>query len=176
MLFPLILDRLMGEVRLLCSDVNERMLQLGRNKLINAGWVNEVTFVRSNAEALPLDNNVVDRLAVAFGIRNVTSKLKALCEMQRVLVPGGRAVILEFSQVRHPVFAKIYDTYSFSVVPRVGRCVTGSEESYRYLVESIRVHPDQESLKALMEQAGFDKVEFYNLLGGVIAVHVGFKG
>ena len=175
-LSQLILDRLAGDVRLVCSDVNERMLESGRNKLANAGWVKEAAFVRSNAEALPFCNDVIDRLAMGFGIRNVTSKLQALCEMYRVLVPGGRAVILEFSEVKNPFFSKIYDTYSFSIVPKLGRWVTDSEESYRYLVESIRVHPDQESLKVLMEKAGFDKVEFYNLLGGVVAVHVGFKG
>ena len=175
-LSQLILRRTAGEVRLVCSDINERMLELGRNKIINCGWVKEVSFVRSSAEALPLNNNAVNRLVMGFGIRNVTSKSQALCEMQRVLAPGGKAVILEFSEMKHPFFAKLYDTYSFSVLPRIGRWVTGSEESYRYLVESIRVHPDQESLKDLMEQAGFDNVQFYNLLGGVVAVHVGFKG
>ena len=172
----LILDRLAGEVSLLCSDINERMLETGRNKLANAGWVKEAVFVRSDAESLPLRTNVIDRLVMGFGIRNVTSKLQALREMQRVLVPGGRVVILEFSEMKHPFFAKIYDAYSFSIVPKIGRWVTSSEESYRYLVESIRVHPNQESLKILMEKVGFDKVEFYNLLGGVVAVHVGFKG
>ncbi len=152
------------------TDINGAMLTEGRDKLLDAGLM--LPTVQCNAEALPFADRAFDVVSIAFGLRNVTHKDRALAEMRRVIRPGGRALVLEFSQVAAPL-APAYDWYSFNVLPRIGSMVAGDAESYRYLAESIRVHPNQERLKDMMEQAGFDAVEYYNLTGGVVAVHVG---
>jgi demethylmenaquinone methyltransferase/2-methoxy-6-polyprenyl-1,4-benzoquinol methylase len=146
------------------------MLAQGRDKLIDRGVV--VPVVQCNAEALPFRDRAFDAVTIGFGLRNVTRKEVALAEMRRVTRPGGAALVLEFSRVWAPL-APIYDWYSFNVLPRLGGAVANDEASYRYLAESIRVHPDQQALKVMMEQAGFDRVEYQNLTAGVVAVHVG---
>ena len=152
------------------TDVNGAMLAAGRDKLLDAGL--SLPTVQCNAEALPFASRRFDCVSIAFGLRNVTHKDRALAEMRRVLKPGGVAVVLEFARVAKPL-APAYDWYSFNVLPRLGRLVAGDEASYRYLAESIRMHPDQETLKSLMEQAGFDQVEYHNLTAGVVALHLG---
>jgi demethylmenaquinone methyltransferase/2-methoxy-6-polyprenyl-1,4-benzoquinol methylase len=152
------------------TDINGAMLTAGRDRLLDAGIA--LPTVQCNAEQLPFAPRTFDCVTIAFGLRNVTHKERALAEMRRVLRPGGRALVLEFSKVARPLAAP-YDWYSFTVLPLLGKVVAGDAASYRYLAESIRMHPDQASLKALMEQAGFDRVEYHNLSGGVVAVHVG---
>jgi demethylmenaquinone methyltransferase / 2-methoxy-6-polyprenyl-1,4-benzoquinol methylase len=152
------------------TDINGAMLAEGRDKLLDGGLV--LPTVQCNAEALPFADRTFDVVSIAFGLRNVTHKDRALAEMRRVTKPGGLALVLEFSQVAAPL-APAYDWYSFNVLPRVGQWVAGDAASYRYLAESIRVHPKQEVLKAMMEHAGFDRVEYFNLTAGVVAVHVG---
>ena len=156
--------------RVVLTDINGAMLAEGRDKLIDRGLLLDV--VQCDAEKLPFPDRAFDVVSIGFGLRNVTRKEHALAEMRRVLAPGGVAVILEFSRVATPL-APAYDWYSFTVLPRLGRLVAGDEASYRYLAESIRMHPDQEALKALMEQAGFESVEYHNLTAGVVALHVG---
>ncbi len=152
------------------TDINHAMLAEGRDKLIDRGYA--LPTVQCNAEALPFADRSFDLVSIGFGLRNVTRKEAALAEMHRVLRPGGAAVVLEFSRVAKPL-APAYDWYSFNVLPRLGKLIANDAASYRYLAESIRVHPDQETLKQMMEQAGFDRVEYQNLMAGVVAVHVG---
>jgi demethylmenaquinone methyltransferase/2-methoxy-6-polyprenyl-1,4-benzoquinol methylase len=152
------------------TDINHAMLAAARDKLLDRGLI--LPTVQCNAEALPFAARTFDVVAIAFGLRNVTRKEAALAEMRRVLRPGGAALVLEFSRVAEPL-APLYDWYSFNVLPRLGKAVANDEASYRYLAESIRVHPDQASLARLMEQAGFDRVEYQNLMAGVVAIHVG---
>lgn len=156
--------------RVVLSDINHAMLAEGRDKLLDRGL--HLPVVQCDAERLPFRDRSFDAVAIGFGLRNVTRKEAALAEMRRVLRPGGVALVLEFSRVWAPL-APAYDWYSFNVLPRLGALVARDDGSYRYLAESIRVHPDQEALKALMEQAGFDRVEYHNLTAGVVAVHVG---
>jgi len=152
------------------TDINHAMLAEGRDKLLDRGIA--LPTVQCNAEALPFSDRAFDFVSIAFGLRNVTRKDAALAEMRRVIRPGGAALVLEFSRVAAPL-APAYDWYSFNVLPRLGRLIANDEASYRYLAESIRVHPDQETLKQMMEQAGFDKVEYHNLTAGVVALHIG---
>jgi demethylmenaquinone methyltransferase/2-methoxy-6-polyprenyl-1,4-benzoquinol methylase len=154
------------------SDINEAMLRRGRDRLIDEGVL--VPPLICDAEALPLPAGSFDLVSVAFGLRNMTHKERALAEMNRVLRPGGRLLVLEFSKVAEPL-SKAYDWYSFSVLPRVGKWVAGEADSYRYLAESIRQHPDQATLKAMMKSAGFGHVDVHNLAAGVVALHVGIK-
>jgi len=154
------------------TDINEAMLKQGRDRLIDAGVV--LPTMLCDAEALPFATGSFDLVSVAFGLRNMTHKERALAEMARVLKPGGRLLVLEFSKVAKPL-AKAYDWYSFNVLPKVGRAIVGDEESYRYLAESIRVHPDQAELKSMMKTAGFGHVDVHNLSAGVVALHVGIK-
>ena len=154
------------------TDINEAMLRRGRDRLLDEGRV--VPTVLCDAEALPFAEASFDLVSVAFGLRNMTHKETALAEMQRVLRPGGRLLVLEFSKVAAPL-AKAYDWYSFNVLPQIGRLVTGDADSYRYLAESIRVHPDQQALKSMMKDAGFGHVDVHNLAAGVVALHVGIK-
>ena len=156
--------------RVVLSDINHAMLAEGRDKTLDRGLVLPV--VQCNAEALPFRDRAFDAVAIGFGLRNVTRKELALCEMRRILRPGGAALVLEFSRVWAPI-APIYDWYSFNVLPRIGAAVAKDAASYRYLAESIRMHPDQQALKLMMEQAGFDRVEYHNLTAGVVAVHLG---
>jgi demethylmenaquinone methyltransferase/2-methoxy-6-polyprenyl-1,4-benzoquinol methylase len=153
------------------TDVNSAMLSAGRDRMLNEGRF--VPAVQCNAEALPFPSRSFDCVSVAFGLRNVTRKEIALAEMQRVLKPGGVALILEFSRVAEP-FRAAYDWYSFNVLPRLGKLVVGDEASYRYLAESIRMHPDQSELKSMMQRAGFERVEWFNLTAGVVALHRGY--
>lgn len=156
--------------RVVLSDINHAMLAAGRDKLLDLGVMLPV--VQCNAESLPFPDRTFEAVSIGFGLRNVTRKELALAEMRRVLKPGGVALVLEFSRVWAPI-APIYDWYSFTVLPRIGQVVAKDETSYRYLAESIRMHPDQETLRAMMERAGFDRVEYRNLSAGVVAVHVG---
>ncbi len=156
--------------RVVLTDINHAMLAEGRDKLLDLGT--PLPVVQCDAEALPFPDRSFDVVSIGFGLRNVTRKENALAEMRRVLVPGGAALVLEFSKVAPPL-APAYDWYSFNVLPKLGRLVAGDEASYRYLAESIRMHPDQETLKAMMERAGFDAVEYHNLTAGVVALHVG---
>ena len=157
------------------ADINDSMLKVGRDKLIDRGVADNLRFVQADAQALPFADSSFDCITIAFGLRNVTHKEQALKSMLRVLKPGGRLLVLEFSHPTNEAFGKIYDLYSFNVLPQIGKLVAGDEESYRYLAESIRMHPNQETLKTLMEEAGFDSVSYHNLTGGVVALHKGFK-
>jgi len=154
------------------TDINESMLRQGRDRLLDDGIV--LPTLLCDAESLPFATGSFDLVSVAFGLRNMTHKDTALAEMARVLKPGGRLIVLEFSKVAAPL-AKAYDWYSFNVLPRIGQWVAGDGESYRYLAESIRVHPDQATLKAMMKTAGFGHVDVHNLSAGVVALHVGIK-
>ena len=158
--------------QIVLTDINAAMLGVGRDRLIDTG--RPVPAVQCDAEKLPFRSDWFDAVTVAFGLRNMTHKDAALAEMRRVLRPGGRVLVLEFSKVWKPL-EKPYDWYSFNVLPWLGRTVADDEASYRYLAESIRMHPDQESLRTLMEQAGLEQVEYFNLTAGVAALHVGFK-
>ncbi|WP_223668737.1 bifunctional demethylmenaquinone methyltransferase/2-methoxy-6-polyprenyl-1,4-benzoquinol methylase UbiE [Kangiella shandongensis] len=162
-----------GQVTL--ADINESMIKVGRSKLVDSGVVGNVDFVQANAECLPFPDNHFDRITIAFGLRNVTDKDKALRSMYRILKPGGRLLVLEFSKPALPMLSKVYDIYSFSLLPAMGKMVANDSESYKYLAESIRMHPDQETLKGMMSEAGFDEVEYTNLTGGVVALHIGKK-
>jgi len=154
------------------TDINNAMLTRGRDRLCDKGFVMPVA--QCDAEKLPFPDDYFDVVTVAFGLRNMTHKDKALAEMRRVLKPGGRLLVLEFSQVWKPL-APIYDFYSFQVIPRLGQMIVKDSDSYRYLSESIRVHPDQETLKGIMERVGLEKVEYFNLTLGVVALHRGYK-
>lgn len=162
-----------GEVVL--ADINDSMLQVGKDKLRNQGIVSNVRFVQANAECLPFPDNHFDLITIAFGLRNVTDKDAALRSMYRVLKPGGRLLVLEFSKPKSVLLSQAYDVYSFKLLPMMGKLVAGDAESYQYLAESIRMHPDQDTLKAMMSDAGFDEVEYHNLTGGIVALHRGFK-
>ncbi|MGA1294745.1 MAG: bifunctional demethylmenaquinone methyltransferase/2-methoxy-6-polyprenyl-1,4-benzoquinol methylase UbiE [Burkholderiaceae bacterium] len=164
--------RVGAQGQVVLSDINGAMLCRGRDRLIDAGL--KAQAVQCDAEALPFCDHRFDRVTVAFGLRNMTHKDKALAEMRRVLRPGGKLLVLEFSKV-NPSLEKLYDLYSFHVLPRLGRLVAGDEDSYRYLAESIRMHPDQESLAAMMREAGLEAVRYTNLTGGVVALHEGIK-
>jgi demethylmenaquinone methyltransferase/2-methoxy-6-polyprenyl-1,4-benzoquinol methylase len=159
-----------GEVWL--TDINREMIERGRDRAIDRGL--RLSVVQCDAEALPFPSNTFDCVSVAFGLRNMTDKDVALAEMYRVLKPAGRLLVLEFSRVWAPL-AKLYDWYSFTVLPWLGRTVAGNEAAYRYLAESIRMHPDQDSLKGMLERAGLEKVEYFNLSAGVAALHRGYK-
>jgi demethylmenaquinone methyltransferase/2-methoxy-6-polyprenyl-1,4-benzoquinol methylase len=154
------------------TDINNAMLTNGRDRLADKGFLLPVA--QCDAEKLPFPDDYFDCITVAFGLRNMTHKDSALREMFRVLRPGGRLLVLEFSHVWKPL-TPLYDFYSFKIIPRVGELVTKDADSYRYLAESIRVHPDQDTLKAMMEQAGFENVDYFNLTMGVVALHRGFK-
>ena len=154
------------------TDINEAMLRTGRNRLLDAGVV--LPTLVCDAEKLPFSNDWFDVVSVAFGLRNMTHKDMALAEMHRVLKPGGKLLVLEFSKVAPPL-EKVYDCYSFKVLPTLGKIVAGDDSSYRYLAESIRMHPGQEELKTLMHKGGFGHVDYHNMSGGVVALHVGIK-
>lgn len=162
-----------GEVVL--ADINASMLKVGRDRLLDKGAAGNIRFVQADAEKLPFPDNHFDVVTIAFGLRNVTHKEDAIASMLRVLKPGGRLLVLEFSKPTNPLFAKAYDAYSFSLLPLMGKLITNDSESYRYLAESIRMHPDQDTLKAMMVTAGFDRVTYHNMTGGVVALHRGIK-
>ena len=162
-----------GEI--VIGDINAAMLDVGRDRLTNRGVVGGLRWAQLNAEALPFPDNSFDAVTMAFGLRNVTDKDRALADIQRVLKPGGRLLVLEFSRVHNRLFNKLYDFHSFQVLPRLGRLFAHDAGSYQYLAESIRKHPDQATLKAMMERAGFGRVEVRNLTNGVVAIHRAYK-
>jgi len=164
-------DRVGERGSVVLTDINGAMLAGGRDRLLDEGRI--IPAVQCDAEALPFPDRHFDCVCIAFGLRNVTCKETALAEMRRVLRPGGVVLVLEFSQVWAPLRGA-YDWYSFNILPRLGRVVAGDEASYRYLAESIRMHPDQEALKTLMQDAGFERVDFFNLAAGVVALHRGY--
>jgi demethylmenaquinone methyltransferase/2-methoxy-6-polyprenyl-1,4-benzoquinol methylase len=157
------------------SDINNAMLNEGRDRLLDRGLDSGFQFVQANAEALPFQRNSFDCVCISFGLRNVTDKDAAIRSMYEKLKYGGNVVILEFSKVVLPVLKQLYETYSFQFIPQLGQLITQDKDSYRYLVESISMHPDQETLKGMMETAGFSRVEYYNLTGGIVAIHKGYK-
>lgn len=161
--------------RVLLGDINGAMLARGRERLLDAGIAGNVDYLRLDAERLPLAERSLDCVIIGFGLRNVTDQALALREMHRVLRPGGRALVLEFSQPVLGALRPLYDRYSFSVLPRLGALVAGDADSYRYLAESIRLHPDQDALLGMMRAAGFARCRYYNLAGGIVALHRGFR-
>ncbi|MEH6448369.1 MAG: bifunctional demethylmenaquinone methyltransferase/2-methoxy-6-polyprenyl-1,4-benzoquinol methylase UbiE [Oleispira sp.] len=161
--------------KVVLADINSSMLEVGRERLTNQGYVGNIEYVQANAQYLPFEDNTFDAITIAFGLRNVTDKDEALRSMFRVLKPGGRLLVLEFSQTKNPLLKKAYDLYSFTALPFMGKLVTNDSESYKYLAESIRMHPDQETLKGMMEDAGFNRVSYHNMTGGMVALHRGIK-
>ena len=157
------------------ADINASMLFTGRDKLLDNGVIGNVDYTQANAEELPFADDSFDCITIAFGLRNVTDKDKALRSMNRVLKPGGRLLVLEFSKPVLPLLSKAYDAYSFTALPMMGKLVANDADSYRYLAESIRMHPDQSTLKQMMEDAGFAKANYHNLTGGIVALHKGYK-
>ena len=157
------------------ADINANMLNVGRDRLVNSGWVKSLYYVQANAESLPFADNYFDCITMGFGLRNVTNKAVALSAMYRVCRPGGKVMILEFSAPVLPGLQSIYDWYSFQVLPKIGRWVAEDEAAYRYLAESIRMHPTQEELKTMIENAGFSDCRYYNLSGGIVALHIAYK-
>jgi demethylmenaquinone methyltransferase/2-methoxy-6-polyprenyl-1,4-benzoquinol methylase len=157
------------------TDINEAMLQVGRERVEDAGMIGNITCVQADAEHLPFEKNYFDCITIAFGLRNVTNKSNAIRSMYRALKPGGKLLILEFSHPNTPILNKLYHFYSFNIIPKMGELIANDKESYQYLVESIRMHPDQETLKSMMEEASFENVEYFNLNGGIVALHKGYK-
>ncbi len=169
-------SRLVGsQGQVVLADINDSMLKVGRDRLLDRGVSGNVQFVQANAECLPFPDNHFDVVTIAFGLRNVTHKEQAIACMLRVLKPGGRLLVLEFSKPRNQLLNKLYDVYSFNFMPLAGKLITRDADSYRYLAESIRMHPDQETLKAMMEQQGFARVTYHNMTGGIVALHRGVK-
>lgn len=171
----LLQDRVGKDGQIVLGDINGDMLRVGRDRMINKGLVNGFEYTQMNAEALPFPDNSFDLVTIAFGLRNVTDKDKALREMYRVLKVGGQARVLEFSEVTQDWFKPIYDFHSFQVLPRLGKLFAQDADSYQYLAESIRKHPPQEQLKGMMDAAGFERTHFKNLSAGIVAIHTGYK-
>ena len=164
------------EGRVVLADINNAMLVEGRDKLLDRGLMGDpLRFTQANAEALPFDDHSFDCITIAFGLRNVTDKEAALRSMRRGLKPGGRLLVLEFSKPTSAGLSRLYDQYSFKVLPMLGRYVAKDEAAYRYLAESIRMHPDQETLKGMMENAGLERCQVYNMTGGIVACHRGYR-
>ncbi|MBT3047030.1 MAG: bifunctional demethylmenaquinone methyltransferase/2-methoxy-6-polyprenyl-1,4-benzoquinol methylase UbiE [gamma proteobacterium symbiont of Ctena orbiculata] len=157
------------------SDINAAMLQLGRERMADQGRVGNLQYVQADAQHLPFGDNYFDCATIGFGLRNVTDKQLALNAIFKSLKPGGRLLVLEFSKPTNRTLEKLYDLYSFGILPKIGKLVTDDEESYLYLAESIRMHPDQETLKGMMQHAGFERCDYFNLTGGVVALHRGYK-
>ncbi|PPD40135.1 MAG: bifunctional demethylmenaquinone methyltransferase/2-methoxy-6-polyprenyl-1,4-benzoquinol methylase UbiE [Methylobacter sp.] len=167
-------ERVGPDGQVVLADINAQMLRTGRDRMIDRGLAN-IRYAQVNAECLPFEDNTFDCVCIAFGLRNVTDKDAALRSMHRVLKPGGRVIVLEFSHPTDKVTEKVYDFYSFNILPKIGRFVAKDEESYRYLAESIRMHPKQEELKKMMENAGLERCEYFNMTQGIVAVHRGYK-
>lgn len=161
--------------KVILSDINTSMLDIGKKKLTNRGCINNIYYVQANAENLPFDDNSFNCVVISFGLRNITDKNASLRSMYRVLKPGGYLLILEFSKPVIPLLKKIYDQYSFKVLPFMGKLIANDANSYRYLAESIRKHPDQETLKEMIKLAGFDKVVYQNITAGIVTLHIGVK-
>ncbi|MDE8345300.1 MAG: class I SAM-dependent methyltransferase [Acidocella sp.] len=164
-----------GGGRAVLSDINAQMLGVGRNRAAAKGWLAETQFLVTDAEAIALPDRSVDRVSMAFGLRNCTNKDRVLAEIRRVLKPGGKFFCLEFSKLQVAAFTPVYDAWSFKALPRIGEMVAGDRASYQYLAESIRMFPDQERLKAMMEAAGLERVKYRNLSGGIAAIHQGWR-
>tara|TARA_B100001093_G_scaffold443590_1_gene446036 strand:- start:8927 stop:9709 length:783 start_codon:yes stop_codon:yes gene_type:complete len=162
-----------GEVIL--ADINQAMLDVATQRLMDSGHINRIKIVQANAECLPFEEHTFDRIIIGFGLRNVTDKQQALKSMYHCLAPGGRLLILEFSQPISPALSKAYDFYSFECLPRMGEWIAKDRDSYQYLAESIRKHPDQITLQRMMETAGFEDCSYHNLSGGIVALHKGMK-
>jgi demethylmenaquinone methyltransferase/2-methoxy-6-polyprenyl-1,4-benzoquinol methylase len=173
-LAALILPRVGAEGAVVLCDINEAMLNHGRDRLTDKGLVGNIYYVRGNAESLPFEEDQFDCITMAFGLRNVTEKEKALASMLRSLKPGGRSVVLEFSNPQDWI-APAYDLYSFKVLPMLGKLVVGDSASYSYLAESIRMHPDQETLREMMKSVGFERCDYFDLSAGIVSVHRGYK-
>ncbi len=170
------LARRVGERgQVVVADINESMINVGRDRLLDRGIVSNVRYTQCDAERLPFPDNTFHCITIAFGLRNVTDKERALTEMQRVTKPGGKVLVLEFSHLTVQALRPLYDLYSFKALPLLGKLIAGDAASYRYLAESIRMHPDQETLKSMMEAAGFGLCDYFNLSGGVAALHRGWK-
>jgi demethylmenaquinone methyltransferase/2-methoxy-6-polyprenyl-1,4-benzoquinol methylase len=161
--------------KVVLADINASMLKVGRSRLADSGYAGNIEYVQADAEHLPFPDNSFNAVSIAFGLRNVTDKDQALRDMARVLKPGGKLMVLEFSKPTNPLLSKTYDTYSFTALPFMGKLIAGDSESYKYLAESIRMHPDQDTLKAMMETAGFANCKYHNMTGGIVALHVGIK-
>ena len=169
-------SRIVGpEGTVVLADINDSMLKVGRDRLVDRGIVDNVQFSQADAQHLPFPDNTFDVITIAFGLRNVTDKDMALRSMLRVLKPGGKLLILEFSTPKNPVLSKVYDTYSFSILPKLGKLFANDAHSYQYLAESIRMHPDQNTLLEMLTTAGFANADFHNMTGGVVALHRGVK-
>lgn len=169
-------SRLVGEQgQVIAADINAAMLNVGRDRLLDRGVYRNVRFTQANAERLPFMDDSFDCATIAFGLRNVTDKQAALDSLFRVIKPGGVLLVLEFSKPVMPGLNKVYDIYSFRMLPLMGRLIAGDADSYRYLAESIRMHPDQKTLKSMMEQSGFERCDYHNLAGGIVAIHRGYK-
>jgi len=165
-----------GETGSVClTDINAAMLEVGRDRLLDKGFMKGLSVVQSNAEKLPFRDNSFNAITIAFGLRNVTDKQAALNSMARCLKPGGKLLVLEFSKPVIKLLEPVYDTYSFKILPALGKIVANDADSYKYLAESIRMHPDQETLKGMMQDAGLDDCRYYNLSGGIVALHTGYK-
>ncbi|MBT4836336.1 MAG: bifunctional demethylmenaquinone methyltransferase/2-methoxy-6-polyprenyl-1,4-benzoquinol methylase UbiE [Methylococcales bacterium] len=161
--------------QVILADINAAMLECGRDKLIDQGIISPIQYVQADAECLPFKDNYFDRITMAFGLRNVTHKEQALKSIFRVLKPGGKFLILEFSHPDNQLFKKIYDQYSFKLLPVLGKLIANDSDSYQYLAESIRMHPNQETLMSMMQQAGFEKCQYINMTSGIVALHSGYK-
>lgn len=161
--------------KVVLADINASMLKVGRSRLVDRGYAGNIEYVQADAEHLPFPDNSFNAVSIAFGLRNVTDKDQALKDMARVLKPGGKLMVLEFSKPTNPLLSKAYDTYSFTALPFMGKLIAGDSESYKYLAESIRMHPDQDTLKTMMENAGFANCKYHNMTGGIVALHVGIK-
>ncbi len=161
--------------KVVLTDINADMLEQGKIKMVDAGLVGNIEYAVADAETLEFESDRFDCVSISFGLRNVTRKERALESMYRVLKPGGRILVLEFSKPVTPTLKKIYDFYSFNAIPKIGKLIANDEHSYQYLVESIRKHPDQETLKQMMLIAGCDEVKYHNLSGGIVALHIGYK-
>ncbi|MBF7073926.1 bifunctional demethylmenaquinone methyltransferase/2-methoxy-6-polyprenyl-1,4-benzoquinol methylase UbiE [Glaciecola sp. MH2013] len=169
-------SRIVGETgQVTLADINHSMLMVGKEKLTNMGIMSNLNYVQANAEALPFPSNHFDLVTMAFGLRNVTEKSNALASIFRVLKPGGRLLVLEFSKPNSEALSKVYDAYSFHLLPKMGKLVADDAESYQYLAESIRMHPDQVTLESMMKEVGFEQTSYTNLTGGIVALHRGFK-
>jgi demethylmenaquinone methyltransferase/2-methoxy-6-polyprenyl-1,4-benzoquinol methylase len=163
------------EGKVMVADINAAMLEVGRERLLDQGLAGNLSFTQADAEALPFPDQYFDCVIIGFGLRNVTNKLQALTEMYRVLRPGGRALILEFSHPSTPGLKPLYDFYSFRLLPLMGKVIANDASSYRYLAESIRMHPGQQELESTLQQAGFEATEYFNLSGGIVALHRGYR-
>ncbi|MGJ8663129.1 MAG: bifunctional demethylmenaquinone methyltransferase/2-methoxy-6-polyprenyl-1,4-benzoquinol methylase UbiE [Marinicella sp.] len=171
----LLMPQIGDEGHVIIGDINQAMLDVGNDRMIDAGFLGRFKCIQMNAEQLPFDDNSIDAITMAFGLRNVTNKQQALDEMHRVLKPSGKALVLEFSKVNNRLLKQFYEFYSFKILPEIGHFVANDRDSYQYLVESIEQHPDQESLKCMFEKAGMEMCSYENLSGGIVAIHKGYK-